>query len=520
MNRFASRMWFGCVLATMGLVGGTGVCRADATAVSVTVGKMEMVDTPFVVEGFRVANPDVAKVEAQGDRRLRILGIKAGTTDVQATGRGGVTAMFAVTVLDDVKAVYGALLRDLDTVPEVELSINLGRVAIRGEVSNIRHWQHLQKVLALYPPQQVANLATFRPAPEVMIALKDALQKAGFTIVQDEIKGEPAPGSLRLNYSGNAIFLSGTVYSPAETERIRQVISAQDWLVLADDKKARDSAAIKAIVNVNVAPVMLELDVVFVGVTDEESKQIGVNLAKAGLLVIDGTRAVFDGVIGRRGAGESHGRFGGSYTINAGIQGALKFFAGSGPGRFRTAGHMTFRNDAPEWRTYHSGGTLKVRTATADRVGLDDIDYGLIMKVKGGLTDSRTASMDVELELSYPSPVGTDYDLKRNKIETTVLCGLGQTMVMGGMNSLIEQSSREGVPFLRSIPVIQWLFSEKMEQKQNSTVLILMSPRILGATTETTPVSEITATADEESQRSADQIEKERRGRKRSFFFF
>jgi type II secretory pathway component GspD/PulD (secretin) len=181
---------------------------------------------------------------------------------------------------------------------------------------------------------------------------------------------------------------------------------------------------------------------------------------------------------------------------------------------------MTFKNDAPEWRTYHSGGTLKVRTATSDRVGLDDIDYGLIMKVKGGLTDSRTVALEVELELSYPSPVGTDYDLKRNKIQTTVMCDLNQTLVMGGMKSLIEQSSREGVPFLRSIPVVQWMFSEKMEQKQDSTVLILMSPRIMGAPVETTPVSAETVGVQEEAARSTDEIERERRGRKRRFFFF
>jgi len=514
------RMWKRLGSVALGWAALALSAPAESTPVSVTVGKMEVVDVPFPVEGYRLANPDVAKVEAQGERRLRVLGVKVGSSDLQVTGRGGVAAMFSITVLEDVKAVFGALMRDLDTVPEAELSINLGRVTLRGEISNIRHWQHLQKVLQLYPKEQVANLTTFQPAPEVMIALRDALQKAGFNVLQEDAKGDPAPGSLRLNYSGNSVFIGGSVYSGAETDRIRQIVSAQDWLTLAGGEEKRENALIKAIINVAVAPVMLELDVVFVGVTDEEARQTGVNLAKAGLLVVDATGAVFDGVLGRKGAGESHGSFGGAYRIGTGIQGALKFFAGSGPGRFRTAGHMTFKNDAPEWRTYHSGGTLKLRTATSDRVGLDDIDYGLIMKVKGGLTDSRTVALEVELELSYPSPVGTDYDLKRNKIQTTVMCDLNQTLVMGGMKSLIEQSSREGVPFLRSIPVVQWMFSEKMEQKQDSTVLILMSPRIMGAPVETTPVSAETVGVQEEAARSTDEIERERRGRKRRFFFF
>jgi Flp pilus assembly secretin CpaC len=429
----------------------------ESQPVAVTVGKMEVVDVAFDVQGYRVANQEVVKVESLAARKLRILGLKAGTSDVQVTGQGGLSIIFTITVQENVKAVYGALMKDLDSVPEVELSINLGRVMVKGEVSNIAHWELMQKVIVLYG-DQVVNLATFHPTPEVLIGLKSALEKAGLTVLQDKDDASaPAPGAVKVTYSGNTIFINGQVYSAQDAEKIRQVIKSQSWITVASDKESadKDKTKIRAVVDIGLVPTMLELDVVFVGVTDEEASQIGVNLAKAGLLVVDTTAAVYKGTVGKlTGTGDTHGGFAGTYMINSGLQGALKFFAGSGPGRFRTAGHMTFKNDAPEWRTYHSGGTLKVRTVTAERMGLNDIDYGLIMKVKGGLQDSKTAAMDVALELSYPSPVGTDYDVKKNKIDTTVMCGLGQTMVMGGMKSLVEQTSREGVPFLRSIPII------------------------------------------------------------------
>jgi type II secretory pathway component GspD/PulD (secretin) len=115
-------------------------------------------------------------------------------------------------------------------------------------------------------------------------------------------------------------------------------------------------------------------------------------------------------------------------------------------------------------------------------------------------------------------PVGNDYDLKRNRIETTVNCPLGQTIVLGGMKSLIEQSSTEGVPFLRSVPAISWFFSEKNNVKQDSKVLILLSPQIAGAPRESAPVSLQTAPALEESNKTNDQREVEKR--KRRFFFF
>lgn len=495
------------------------VRAADATPVSVSVGKMELINVPFPIQGFRMADQTLAKVETLGPQQLRIMGLKAGSTDLQVTGDGSVSALFAVTVMENINAVLAAVKRDLDTVPEVDVTINLGRVMLKGEVSNIDHWKYLQKVVDLYK-DSVANLVSFQPTPEVMLSLKAAFEKAGVK-VQPAEGGALAPGAISLKFSGNNIFVTGSVYSQKDKDRIVQIIEAQNWLVLAnkpEEKKDAGAAStdvrVKAILSLDVVPTMLEMDVMFVGVTDKEEEQIGVNLAKAGLLVLNSTSAGFQGTLG----GNNPSGMGGSYSINSGLKGALQFFAGSGPGRFQTAGHMTFKNDSPEWRTYHSGGTLKIKVASRDATSLQDIDYGLIMKVKGGLMDSKTAAVDVNLELSYPTPVGNDYDLKRNRIETTLNCPLGQTMVLGGMKSLVEQSSNEGVPFLRSVPAISWFFSEKNNLKQDSKVLILLSPQIAGATTESAPVSIQTAPAIEESNKTNKQRDLEKH--KRRFFFF
>jgi hypothetical protein len=511
-----------CLAALALLVGTEQAAAADAQPVMVNVGKMELVNIPFPIQGYRVADPAMAKVETLGPQQLRVMGLKAGTTDLQVTGEGGVSVLFNLTVLENVNAVLAAVKRDLDSVPEVDVAINLGRVVLKGEVSSIEHWKYLLKVVELYK-ESVANLVTFQPTPEVMLALKAAFEKTGLKLTEaDAPAGRPAPGLINLKYSGNAIFVSGQVYSQKDKERIIQIIESQNWLTIAKpdenkggaaaQMKVSDDPRVKAILDLEVIPVMLELDAVFVGVTDSEERQIGVNLAKAGLIVLDSTSAGFQGDLGGKSG------WAGSYTINSGLQGSLKFFAGSGPGRFQTAGHMTFKNDAPEWRIYHSGGTLKVRVTSQTATSLEDIDYGLIMRIKGGLLDAQAASLDVNLELSYPVPIGTDYDLKRNRIETTVNCPIGQTMVLAGMKSLIEKSSTEGVPFLRSVPAISWFFSEKNNLKEDSKVLILLSPRIAGATTETAPVSLQTAPAVEESSKSNDQRQQEKR--KRRFFFF
>ena len=490
-----------------------GTRAADAEPVSVTVGKMELVNVAFPVQGYRVADQGVAKVEQQAPQQLRVLGLKAGTTDLQVSGDGGVSAIYSISVLDNVNALLTAVKRDLDSVPEVDISINLGRISIKGEISNIEHWKYLQKVVALYK-DSVANLVTFQPTPEVMVALKKSFEKAGIKVQDEKDTAAAAPGVVSLKYSGNNIFVNGQLYSQKDKDRIVQVIEAQNWLTTKPPTEGKEEPRVRAVLDLAIVPTMIELDVTFVGVSEEEERQIGVNLVKQGLVLVDSTASALKGTFGAKDPSGLTG----SYAINSGMQGALKFFAGSGPGRFQNAGHLTFKNDSPDWRLFKSGGTLKVRIVSRDAVGLADIDYGLIMKVRGGLVDSKTAGVDLNLSLSYPIPVGADYDLKENKVETTVNCPLGQTLVLGGMKSLIEKSSNEGVPFLRSIPVMSWFFSEKNHMIQNNKVLILVSPQIAGATTPSAPVSEQTAPAVKESATPVDELQKQKRGRR--FFFF
>lgn len=526
-NHTVTRLTVGAIVLSLTLLGTSVLQAADNDQVSVSVGQMALIDTPFAIKNYRVANPNLVKIETQGNQQLRVVGLASGTTDLHVTGDGSLSVLYTVVVVENINAVLAAIKRDLDSVPEVDVSINLNRVVLKGEVNSVQHWQYLCKVIELYKGS-VANLTSFHPTPEVMLSLKDALEKVGYTVVTDAKQGgEAVPGEVSLKFAGNNIFVTGSVYSQRDVDRITQVIDAQEWLKVSNravkegapaEQQAQPmstfDARVKAVLNLMIIPTMLEVDVVFVSVTDVEEKQIGVNLAKAGLITLDSVSAGFQGNLASGSSGMA-----GNYAINSGLQGALKFFAGSGPGRIRTAGHMTFKNDAPEWRSYHSGGTLKVRVSSQNATSLEDVDYGLIMRVRGGLMDSKNTALDVNLELSYPVPIGSDYDLKRNHIDTTVNCPIGNTLVLGGMKNLVEQTSEEGVPFLRSIPAISWFFSEKNNRKEDSKILIMISPQIAGAPREAAPVSLETAPAVQEVEMENKERLKEKRKGKRFFFF-
>ncbi|MFA4943441.1 MAG: pilus assembly protein N-terminal domain-containing protein [Lentisphaeria bacterium] len=499
-----------------GWAAGQGRGGGEAERVALTVGAIKVLDLPFDVSGFRASNPEVVKAEATGNpRQVRVVAVKLGSSDVQVTGEGGQSALFSVSVIENIREVLAAMKRDLDALPELELGISRDRVVIKGEVSSVDHWETLMKVLAAYEKQYL-NLASFRPAPEVMLSLKSALEKGGVKVAMD--KDATKTGEVALKYSGSAIFVNGAVFSQRDIDAIKAVIAAQDWMLLGKSERPEDKHKVQAVLNLRVEPVMIELDAVYVGVSDLQNEKIGTNLAKDGLLLVDTTTAAFAGAL-RGGSG-----FTGGYTINSGLQGALNFFAKNEVKRFRSAGHMAFKsNDTPTWRIFQSGGTLKVKIAGTDGAAgkLEDIDYGLIMKVKGGLADASNADLEIELELSAPELLANgDYDLKRNRISTSLTCPLDKTMVIGGMRDLVQNTTGpSGVPFLRSIPVVQWFFSEKEDKMANMQVLILVSPRLAGAPKVSVPVSE--ETKDTEAKAATPNQERmEKGGKKRRWFFF
>ena len=476
--------------------------------ISLTEGEMQVVAVPFVIKSYKLADPNLAQVELFDKQNLRIVGVKSGSTDLQVTGDGNAFATFTISVVENIKAVLDAMRRDLDEVPEVDLSVSLGRVVVRGEINSVQHWDLLQKVVVLYG-DQVANLVTFRPAPEVLLALKQDMEKAGFKVVERDSAEARQPGVLTIEVSGNNIFIAGQVYSRADMATIEDVLAAQRWLVVKKGDEEIKDDKIYGIVKVGVIPSLIELDVAFMNVTDEEEKQVGINLVKQGLLAVDATALAFKGNIGQNE--DTTSGFQGSYYVNAGLAGTLKFYAGSGPGRRQTTGHMTFKNDAPDWQSYHSGGTLKIRVTSQEEASLEDVEYGFIMKAKGGMINSEMVQLDLDLELSFPIPIGQDYDVKTEHLASTINCPLSKTLVMGGIKDLSEKVSKEGVPFLRSVPVLSFLFSEENQVVQDRKVLILVCPSLNTSTLQGTRYSDETVKTLDESGKPVKEMEKQRR---------
>lgn len=56
----------------------------------------------------------------------------------------------------------------------------------------------------------------------------------------------------------------------------------------------------------------------------------------------------------------------------------------------------------------------------------------------------------------------------------------GQSIVLGGLTKTTEISSKRGIPFLKDIPVLGYVFGNEVKQKRESAIVIFLKPTIKG----------------------------------------
>ncbi|MBR6503598.1 MAG: pilus assembly protein N-terminal domain-containing protein, partial [Firmicutes bacterium] len=331
------------VIALLGFV----LCAAaeESEKVFVPLKGIVVISPGFRPGDISVTDRGVISAELIANDQIRITGLSVGKSDLHVTA-GSVSKLYTVTVNDNVREVFNSLRKDLDSVPEVEISINGNRVVLKGEVSSIDGWETLLKVLPTYG-SSVTDLTVFRPAPEIMLSLKKLFEKAGFRIVQDTT--DLSPGSLSLQSEKNTLILQGSVYCEEDMKSIQQLISTQDWISLDGKDKSKPVRFLNRVV---IKPTLLDVGAVFVGVRQAETSAVGANLVKGGVRIAQGFNfsTIFSGGTNQ------------SYNLGADAATILNLMAESGCKRFHRAGHLSFMsNESNEYKVLHEGGTLKVR---------------------------------------------------------------------------------------------------------------------------------------------------------------
>ena len=432
--------------------------------ISMIVGSTKSLRVPFVIESYKLipSRSDIVKVET-AESHIRIMASAVGEVNLLVSG-GGMQNSYTITVKSNLAKTLRKLRNDLDTLTELDISTNEDQIVIRGTVTNPEHWTHLMKVLPNYSGRCV-NFATFKPSAETVLNLKKALTEAGFTFCE---KGrQPAVGELSMTVSSDAVSLTGELYSQKEVDRIKQILSTQTWLAIGG-RTDHSRGQIQGIINLSVVETILQVDIVYVGVSESDSRSLGSNSVPTGNFSAKG---IYDLVAGRGS---------GSAVINGGMDATVRFLASNGISRTYHAGHVSFANNDPQGGTLHTGGTIYVKVNGVENGSLQNIEYGLKIKVTGGLVSPSRTKLTLDLKNSALLGAGGEsYTLAEDTTKQTVLCDLNKTIVIAGSKKIGQDTSKSGLPVLRNTPVLNWFVSEDRDSTSETRLLILACPRLV-----------------------------------------
>ncbi len=110
--------------------------------------------------------------------------------------------------------------------------------------------------------------------------------------------------------------------------------------------------------------------------------------------------------------------------------------------------------------------------------------FKLELSVTPQITADGSVIMDMEVTREFLGAV-VDNELQARPInkrfaKTKVLVRNGQTAVIGGIFTSDELDNNTGIPVLRNIPILGWLFKSRSFQRSKNELLVFMTPRILG----------------------------------------
>jgi len=118
------------------------------------------------------------------------------------------------------------------------------------------------------------------------------------------------------------------------------------------------------------------------------------------------------------------------------------------------------------------------------------IDTGIILRVTPQVSSDGYVLMQIFVKSSVPSNVSTDdipNEISR-QATSQVLVREGETVVIGGVYRQRANTAESGVPYLRTVPVLGWLFKNSLLRDNRQELLVFITPRVVWRQPDTGPL--------------------------------
>jgi type IV pilus assembly protein PilQ len=107
----------------------------------------------------------------------------------------------------------------------------------------------------------------------------------------------------------------------------------------------------------------------------------------------------------------------------------------------------------------------------------------LKLEVTPQITANETVIMAVDISKDAPTgqTVQGNPILSTKKITTNLQVKNGETIVIGGIFTRDQSDNEAGVPLMKEIPILGWLFKKKGKTDNKTELLIFLTPTIIQA---------------------------------------
>ncbi|OLE47174.1 MAG: type II secretion system protein GspD [Candidatus Rokubacteria bacterium 13_1_20CM_2_69_58] len=132
------------------------------------------------------------------------------------------------------------------------------------------------------------------------------------------------------------------------------------------------------------------------------------------------------------------------------------------------------------------GGAVPTGGTTTAVVGTQSVEYrdaGVVLTVTPRIGEHGTVALDVKQEVNQigtKTPPTDSLSIIKREAETSVVLINNQTLVLGGLIQDKITLDDRGIPFLKDIPILRYLFGFKERQLTKTELLLLITPRVLG----------------------------------------
>ncbi|MGB8657280.1 MAG: type IV pilus secretin PilQ [Candidatus Zixiibacteriota bacterium] len=115
----------------------------------------------------------------------------------------------------------------------------------------------------------------------------------------------------------------------------------------------------------------------------------------------------------------------------------------------------------------------------AGNVVTDFEDVGTILRVTPHITAQNRILLKLRPERSSYSYDANGVIINTNNAETNVVVENGQTAVIGGLTTQVENKTHSGLPILKDIPLLGYLFRYTKKEVTSSDLVIFVTPTIV-----------------------------------------